>query len=116
MRQSPDSIGLDPHRMSKSADRKVVVGAGWWCSGRRGRWSLGDDLTRTPEFFALWHHQVIKALDPCAIFVTDSRSPIKPRFDRFSRVTSVETDQNYGHPNDIRVGDIKTKYSGANRA
>ena len=95
---------------------KVIVGSGWWSSGSRSQWNKGDDLTRSPAFFALWHHQVLKSLDPSLILVTDSNSPNKPEWQRFDRVRWLELDKNYGHANDIRVGLSRTKYSGATRA
>jgi len=96
--------------------RKIVVGTGWWCSGGRTSWMIGDDLTRSPEFFALWYRQVMKSLNPLTVFVTDSHSPKKPPFDRFDRVAWVELDRNYGHAIDIRTGNSKAKLSGFTRS
>jgi hypothetical protein len=95
---------------------KIVVGTGWWCSNQWPVWTIGDRLTRSPEFFALWYRQVIKCVDPKFIFVTDSHSPIKPKFDNFERVLVAELDQNYGHSRDLRLGNIKTKYCGFTRS
>jgi len=95
---------------------KVVVGSGWWSAGIRSKWNKGDDLTRSPAFFALWHRQVLKSLDPSVILVTDSSSPNKPEWQRFDRVRWLELDRNYGHANDIRIGLSKTKFAGHTRA
>lgn len=99
-----------------AATPKIVVGSGWWSAGVRSQWNIGDDLTRSSVFFALWHRQVMKALRPNAIVVTDSHSPIKPDWRNFDRVTWIELDQNYGHANDLRVGAINTKFSGWSRS
>jgi len=101
---------------SAAARSKVVVGSGWWSAPERSRWNIGDDRTRSTEFFALWHRQVIKAFDPSIILVTDSCSPQKPDWQRFERVKWLELDRNYGHANDIRVGLSETKYSGFTRS
>jgi hypothetical protein len=95
---------------------KVVVGSGWWSAGVRSQWNIGDDLIRSTAFFALWHRQVMKSLNPTMILVTDSNSPNKPDWRKFDRVQWIELDKNYGHSNDIRVGLSKTKFSGTNRS
>ena len=43
-------------------------------------------------------------------------SPIKPNLQSRDDVQWIELDRNYGHPNDIRVGSIHTKYSGFTRS
>jgi len=98
------------------ADPKIIVGSGWWSSGVRSQWNIGDDLIRSSAFFALWHHLVIKSLNPTVILVTDSNSPIKPNWRAFERVKWMELDQNYGHANDIRVGLSKARLSGISRS
>jgi hypothetical protein len=95
---------------------KIVVGSGWWSSGVRSQWNIGDDLIRSSAFFALWYRQVMKSLNPNMIFVTDSNSPIKPDRQKFERVQWIELDKNYGHANDIRVGLSKTKFAGSSRS
>ena len=94
---------------------KIIVGSGWWSSEIETPWSLGDRATRAPEFFSLWHRQVIRCLDPQAIFITDSHAPRKP-LGSHERVIWVELDRNYGHANDIRTGQIHTKYCGLTRS
>jgi len=95
---------------------KIVVGSGWWCDGQNHRWVLGSDRTREVAFFDLWYRQVMKCLQPDRIVVTDSSSPIKPDHAAFERVVWIDLDRNYGHPNDLRVGLIDTKYSGFTRS
>ncbi len=48
--------------------------------------------------------------------VTDSASPIKPDYSSYDNVHWIQLDRNYGQPNDIRVGRIRTKYSGFTRS
>jgi hypothetical protein len=94
---------------------KIVVGSGWWCDGNPHRWNLGSSRTRSVEFFDLWYRQVRKCLDPDLIVVTDSASPCKPDHRSFERLTWIELDRNYGHPNDLRIGLIDTKFCGFTR-
>lgn len=101
------------HGGSPDSGPKVIVGSGWWCG--QHDWALGSSRTREVDFFALWHQQVLKCLNPHRIVVTDSASPVKPDWARFERVQWIELDRNYGHPNDLRVGKIRTKYSGFTR-
>jgi len=95
---------------------KIVVGSGWWCDDKRAPWTIGAPATRSPAFFALWLRQVRGCLRPDRIVVTDSASPLKPagRFD--ASLVWIELDRNYGHANDLRLGAIKTKYSGFTRS
>ena len=94
---------------------KVIVGSGWWCDQLRRPWTIGAPATRTPEFFDLWLRQVHRCLAPARVIVTDSASPIKP--DRSDpALIWIELDRNYGHANDLRLGHIKTKYSGFTRS
>jgi hypothetical protein len=96
---------------------KVVVGGGWWCDGGRGGpWAIGATATRSPAFFDLWLRQVHRCLRPHRIVVTDSASPIKPDHGSDPSLVWVELDRNYGHANDLRMGWIKTKYSGFTRS
>jgi hypothetical protein len=91
---------------------KVIVGTGWWSDKKSHDWALGSDVTRSTAFFSLWYRQVVRYLNPDRIIVTDSRSPFKPDFKNFRNVHWIELDKNYGGPNDVRVGKIKTKFSG----
>jgi len=93
---------------------KVVVGSGWWCDGKRHDWAIGSPFTRSVAFFDIWYRQVMRCLNPDRVVITDSASPIKPDF-RSYPIEWIELDRNYGHPNDIRVGRICTKYSGFTR-
>lgn len=95
---------------------KVIVGSGWWSDQRPHGWAKGAKLTTDGAFFDLWHRQVLHCIDPHGIVITDSRSPVKPQWRQFERVTWIELDRNYGHPNDVRVGNVKTKYSGFTRS
>ena len=95
---------------------KVVVGSGWWSDDLPHDWAKGDELTTRVEFFTLWHRQITRYIAPQAIVVTDSCAPDKPDWQDFEGVTWIELDENYGHPNDIRVGKIETKYSGFTRS
>jgi hypothetical protein len=95
---------------------KVVVGSGWWCDGNRGPWAIGAAATRSPAFFDLWLRQVHGCLQPHRIVVTDSASPVKPDHGSDPSLVWVELDRNYGHANDLRLGWIKTKYSGFTRS
>jgi hypothetical protein len=95
---------------------KVIVGSGWWSSGQRSEWNIGDDLIRSTQFFSLWHRQVMKYICPDMIVVTDSHSPKKPDRGKFERLQWIELDRNYGHANDIRTGVINSKYCGFTRS
>jgi hypothetical protein len=76
---------------------------------------LGSDLARSVRFFELWYRQVQRCLQPHRIVVTDSASPIKPDL-RGKQLEWIELDRNYGHPNDVRIGRVRTKYSGFTRS
>lgn len=95
---------------------KVIVGTGWWCDGRVSDWLIGDPFLKSASFFPLWHALVMRALNPAAIFVTDSHSPVKPDVSSLDRVNWTQLDANYGHAMDIRTGRIATKYSGFTRS
>ena len=111
-------MGADPaapRSPARQARGKVVVGSGWWSEGKPHRWMLGSLDTRAVDFFALWHRQVLRCLQPDRIVVTDSASPNKPDRAAFPDVQWIELDRNYGHPNDIRVGLLQTKWCGFTR-
>ena len=95
---------------------KVVVGSGWWCDHNPHKWVIGSPITRSVAFFEIWYQQVLRCLCPDRIVITDSASPIKPNLQSRDDVQWIELDRNYGHPNDIRVGSIHTKYSGFTRS
>ena len=102
---------------NRNGDRpKVVVGSGWWCDGASSAWRIGSPATRSPAFFDLWLRQVHRCLQPHRIVVTDSASPIKPDDRSDPSLVWIELDRNYGHSNDIRIGRIKTKFSGFTRS
>lgn len=108
---------VEPHVTSGASDApKVVVASGWWCDTSTHDWALGSAVTRSPAFFDLWYRQVVRCLAPIRIVVTDSASPLKPDIHAHPLLQWVELDQNYGHPNDIRIGRINTKYSGFTRS
>ncbi len=94
----------------------MVVGSGWWSTGERSPWNIGTDLIRSTSFFALWHRQVLKCLDPARIVVVDSHAPNKPAWPEFERVHWIELDRNYGHANDLHHGRIVTKHCGFTRS
>lgn len=97
--------------------KKVVVGTGWWCAEQQHAWAIGSPQARTQSFFATWRNQVLECIEPALIHVTDSAARLKPpEHDRLPGVIWTALDQNYGHANDIRVGKIKTKYSGFTRS
>jgi hypothetical protein len=98
------------------ATPKVVVGSGWWCDNTAREWTLGDMSTRSIPFFDLWYRQVMRCLAPHRVVVTDSASPVKPDYRSYGQLQWIELDRNYGHANDIRLGNIKTKYSGFTRS
>lgn len=100
----------------KEKNHKIVVGSGWWCSGKRSQWNIGDDLIRSPDFFQLWHRQVLKYINPEKIIVVDSNSPIKPNPENLEKVEFISLDKNYGHANDIRADLVDGKICGFNRA
>lgn len=95
---------------------KVVVGSGWWCARKPHRWIKGSQQACATSFFRLWHRQVLQCLKPDRIVITDSNAPLKPDLSDFQNISWIELDANYGHPNDIRVGSIKTKLSGFTRS
>lgn len=91
---------------------KIVVGSGWWCDKKSHDWAKGADITRKTVFFSLWLRQVERYLDPDRIVITDSNSPLKPDWQSHPKINWIVLDKNYGQPNDVRVGKIKTKLSG----
>lgn len=95
---------------------KVIVGSGWWCNRQRSRWTIGDDMTRVPEFFDLWLHLVRHYVKPDHVVVVDSNSPHKPANISQPGLTWIELDRNYGHANDLRVGEIASKFCGFTRS
>ena len=108
---------VDPRVQSgASGAPKVIVGSGWWCDSSMHDWALGSTATRSPAFFDLWYRQVVRCLAPLRVVVTDSASPLKPDRRAYPLLQWIELDQNYGHANDLRIGRIKTKYSGFTRS
>jgi hypothetical protein len=95
---------------------KVVVGSGWWCADSPHDWTIGSPATRWVAFFDIWYRQVMRCFQPERIVITDSASPIKPDYLSYPSVRWIELDRNYGHPNDLRTGRIRTRYSGYTRA
>lgn len=95
---------------------KVIVGTGWWCDVAPHDWAIGAAQTRSSAFFETWYEQVVNCFNPTRIVVTDSASPLKPNCRSKHLVEWIVLDQNYGHPNDIRVGKLCTKYSGFTRS
>jgi hypothetical protein len=113
----PAAVDIDLQRKTTASLRpKVVVGSGWWCAQQPHKWSLGTDSSRSIAFFDVWYRQVVRCLHPHRIVVTDSASPIKPDYLSYAGVQWIELDKNYGHPNDVRVGTVQTKYSGFTRS
>jgi len=100
----------------RTATPKVIVGSGWWSDNRPHDWTIGAPITQSVHFFRLWYQQVMHCLNPHSIVITDSAGPEKPDFRSFTNIHWIELDQNYGQPNDIRVGRIQVKYSGFTRA
>jgi len=100
----------------KKATPKVVVGSGWWCADSPHDWTIGSPATRSVAFFNIWYRQVMHCLQPERIVITDSASPVKPDYLSYPAVHWIELDRNYGHPNDLRTGRIRTRYSGYTRA
>jgi hypothetical protein len=113
--EHPGGRRVSPTARRASESPKVMVGSGWWCDKQPHAWALGTPRNRTIDFFDLWRHQVVRCLQPARIIVTDSAAPEKPDYRTYGDVEWVELDRNYGHPNDLRVGKIKTKYSGNTR-
>ncbi len=105
-----------PESRASNGLGKVVVGSGWWSDGQDSDWHIGDQRTRTPAFFHLWLHQVLRYLDPERILIVDSHAPDKADFAASDRIQWLELDRNYGHANDIRTGRIQTQYSGFTRS
>ena len=95
---------------------KIVVGSGWWCADSPHDWTIGSPATRSVAFFDIWYWQLMRCLGPERIVITDSASPIKPDYLSYPGVHWIELDRNYGHPNDLRTGRIRTRYSGYTRA
>jgi hypothetical protein len=98
------------------ASPKVVVGSGWWCEDSVRDWKIGDSATRSIPFFDVWYRQVMRCLRPLRVVVTDSAAPVKPDYTSYPLLQWLELDSNYGHAIDIRLGSIKTKYSGFTRS
>jgi hypothetical protein len=99
----------------KTPASKVVVGSGWWCADSPHDWTIGSPATRSVAFFNIWYRQLMRCLNPNCILVTDSASPIKPDYCSYPGLRWIELDRNYGHPNDLRTGRIRTKYCGFTR-
>jgi len=112
MNPAPES----PTRPRQAGGPKIIVGSGWWSDEAPHAWAKGDELTTRVEFFSLWYRQVRKYLAPHRIVITDSHSPNKPDWQAYDGITWIELDRNYGHPNDVRTGKIRTKYSGFTRS
>jgi hypothetical protein len=113
------SIPTGPSQLTTAAQRaspKVVVGSGWWCADSPHGWTIGSPATRSVAFFDIWYRQLVRCLKPERIVITDSASPIKPDYLSYPGVRWIELDRNYGHPNDLRTGRIRTRYSGYTRA
>jgi hypothetical protein len=102
--------------VSQRAGPKVVVGSGWWCADSPHDWTIGSPATRSVAFFDIWYRQVSRCLKPECIVITDSASPVKPDYRSYPAIRWIELDRNYGHANDLRMGRIRTKYSGFTRA
>ena len=113
------SISLAPSQptvVPQKGRPKVVVGSGWWCADSPHDWTIGSPATRSVAFFNIWYRQVLRCLKPECIVITDSASPVKPDYRSYPAVRWIELDRNYGHPNDLRTGRIRTNYSGFTRA
>jgi hypothetical protein len=95
---------------------KIVAGSGWWCADSPHDWTIGSSATRSVAFFDIWYRQLVRCLGPERIVITDSASPIKPDYLSYPGIHWIELDRNYGHPNDLRTGRIRTRYSGYTRA
>jgi hypothetical protein len=105
-----------PRTAARREAPKVVVGSGWWCADSPHDWAIGSPATRSVAFFDIWYRQLVRCLQPERIVITDSASPVKPDYLSYSAVHWIELDRNYGHPNDLRTGRIRTRYSGYTRA
>jgi hypothetical protein len=113
------SISQEPSQPTGAARKgypKIVVGSGWWCADSPHDWTIGSPATRSVAFFDIWYRQLVRCLGPERIVITDSASPIKPDYLSYPGVHWIELDRNYGHPNDLRTGRIRTRYSGYTRA
>jgi hypothetical protein len=113
------SISLAPSQptaVPQKGGPKVVVGSGWWSADSPHDWAIGSPATRSVAFFDIWYRQVMRCLRPERIVITDSASPVKPDYLSYPAVHWIELDRNYGHPNDLRTGRIRTRYSGYTRA
>lgn len=65
---------------------KYIIGSGWWCDGsgehkrsKRER-NTSSNETRKLGFHDLWYHCVHKYSSPEKIFITDSASPVAPKW------------------------------------
>ena len=105
-----------PPAVPQKGGPKIVVGSGWWCADSPHDWTIGSPATRSVAFFNIWYRQVVRCLKPECIVITDSASPVKPDYRSYPAVHWIELDRNYGHPNDLRTGRIRTNYSGFTRA
>jgi len=115
-RRSISLASSQPTAVPHKEGPKVVVGSGWWCADSPHDWTIGSPSTRSVAFFDVWYRQVVRCLKPECIVITDSASPVKPDYRSYPAVRWIELDRNYGHPNDLRTGRIRTKYSGFTRA
>jgi hypothetical protein len=94
---------------------KIIVGSAWWSDTTPSEWLIGDAIMKEPAFFGLWLYLVRRYIQPDRIVVLDINAPVKPAKSLRDQVTWVELDKNYGHPNDVRVGKVRTKYAGCTR-
>lgn len=101
---------------SGSRRPKVVVASGWWCDRVPHDWTIGAISSRSIAFFDVWYRQVMRCIAPERIVVTDSASPVKPDYLSYAGLHWIELDRNYGHANDVRLGAVKTRYSGFTRS
>ncbi len=100
----------------RSRRPKVVVASGWWCDRVPHEWTIGAISSRSVAFFDVWYRQVMRCIAPERIVVTDSAAPVKPDYLSYPRLQWIELDRNYGHANDVRLGTVKTRYSGFTRS
>jgi hypothetical protein len=78
-------------------DYKYVISTGWWCGSEDETNSVGIKKT---EFVELWSKSIEKFTNPEKIFVVDSNSPVKPKYDNkfiSSKLEYVSLLENAGH-------------------
>lgn len=88
--------------------KTYIIGSGWWCTevdNREARFLNGDDAIRGKAFHNVWAEAVSKFTNPLAVFIVDSKSPIKAEWRHdLLPIQVCELPVNLGHASSIKTG------------